>query len=129
MGAVIIETIPLHGGLCLTLSDQTRHYFGGYYHVRVHVCCDVPLEQSSFSGEAEYLHALKTMGQQVRFERLLEKMAVPETDIAAVRSRLISNFRKTGIAYLAQPDFASRFVRNEFLKRTKSAPRTGIARA
>ncbi len=116
---MIIDTITLDSNLCITLLDQTRHYFGGYYHVKVLAYCDIPLMQSYFSNDIEFSDAVKVMGESVRFERVLEKMAVPESGIKSVRSQLTQTFHETTGAYLAVPDFAARFVRSEYQKRIK----------
>ncbi|MGB9081242.1 MAG: hypothetical protein WCD00_08075 [Desulfuromonadaceae bacterium] len=117
---MIIETITLDSALCITLLDQTRHYFGGYFHVKVLAYCDIPLEQSYFDNAADYSDAVKKMGTSVRFERVLEKMAVPESGIESVRTLLTQAFHETTRAYLSTPDFPSRFVRSEYQKRGKT---------
>ena len=113
---MILETIPLAEGLFLTLHDQTRHYFGGYYHVKVLVSCDVPVIRGYFADGADYDDCLSRLGGLLRFERVLEKMAVPEAGIEDVRSHLMQTFRETSNSYLTHPDFAARFVRNEYTK-------------
>ncbi len=119
---MIIETITLDSGLCITLIDQTRHYFGGYFHVKVLAYCDIPLQQSYFENDAEFSRAVDKIGTSVRFERVLEKMAVPESGIESVRSQLTQAFHETSRSYLSIPDFAPRFVRSEYRKRVKKSP-------
>ena len=126
---MIIETITLDSTLCITLLDQTQHYFGGYFHVKVLVFCDIPLEQSYFEDDVEYSHAVKKMGTSVRFERVLEKMAVPESEVDSVRCQLMQAFHDTTKAYLATPDFAPRFVRNEHQKQIKKISHIRSSRA
>ena len=118
---MIIDTITLDSDLTITLLDQTQHYFGGYFHVRVLAYCDIPLKRSYFDDDAEFSVAVKTMGESVRFERVLEKMAVPESGIESVRSQLIDSFHATAKTYLSVRDFAPRFVRSEYQKRTKKS--------
>lgn len=110
----IITTIELESGLCITLSDETRHYFGGYYHVKVLAHCNVALDRLFFEDEAQYLDALDKLGQSVVFERVLEKMAVPEQDIALIRNQLVDSFKNTSVGYLSAPGFERSFVRNEY---------------
>ncbi len=117
---MIIETIILDSDLSIILLDQTSHYFGGYFHVKVLVLCDIPLNQSYFKDAAEYRHAVGKMGTSARFERVLEKMAVPESEIESVRSLLIQAFHDTSEAYLSTPDFAPRFVRSEYQRCMKN---------
>lgn len=126
---MIIETITLESGLCITLLDQTRHYFGGYFHVKVLACCDIPLVPAYFENDAEYNAALEKMGTSVRFERTLEKMAVPESSIESVRSQLIQDFHETATAYLSVPDFAPRFVQSEYQKCVKKSSQNRSPRA
>lgn len=126
---MIIETIMLDSALCITLLDQTRHYFGGYYHVKVLAYCDVPLELSYFNNDTELNDAIEKMGTSVRFERILEKMAVPESAIDSVRNQLTQAFHETTKAYLSVPDFAPRFVRSEYLKRAKKTSQIRSQRA
>lgn len=126
---MILDTITLDSALCITLLDETSHYFGGYYHVKVRACCDIPLEQGYFDSEAEFGDAVAKLGRSVRFERILEKMAVPESEIGAVRSQLTQTFHETAAAYLSAPDFAPRFVLSEYRKRAKKSPQMRISRA
>ena len=126
---MIIETIILDSALCITLLDQTRHYFGGYYHVKVLAYCDIPLEQSYFENDAEFSAAVEKIGATVRFERVLEKMAVPESGIESVRGQLTQAFHETTIAYLSVPDFAPRFVRSEYQKLVKKTSQIRSSRA
>lgn len=113
---MIIDTITLDSSLCITLLDQTRHYFGGYFHVKVFAYCDIPLEQGYFDNDVEFCDAVGKMGASVRFERVLEKMAVPESGIDAVRLQLTQAFHETTRVYMSLPDFAPRFVRSEYKK-------------
>jgi hypothetical protein len=121
---VIVETINLDSGLVIELDDQTSHYFGGYFHVRIQVRCAVELKQEYFASAEEYVAAAGLMGNAALFERSLEKMAVPEAEVGAVRDQLISAFRENANSYMASPDFAARFLKSEFVKRTKKPLRT-----
>ena len=116
---MIIDTITLDSAHCITLLDQTRHYFGGYFHVKVLAYCDIPLKKSYFENHAEFSDAVGKMGASVRFERVLEKMAVPESGLESVRSQLTQDFHETTRAYLSVPDFVPRFVRSEYQKHVK----------
>lgn len=125
---MILETVTFDSDLSLTLLDQTQHYFGGYYHVKVLVFCDVPVKQGFFEDATEHNTVLALLGDSVRFERVLEKMAVPESEIESVRGALIQTFHETSRSYLSVPDFAARFVRSEYEKRVRKSPRSGNVR-
>ena len=126
---MILETIPLGAALSITLLDQTRHYFGGYYHVKLLAYCDIPLEQGYFDNTEEFCAAVGALGTTVRFERVLEKMAVPESEIATVRTQLTNAFHETAVTYLSLPGFAPGFVRSQYQKCIKKAPQMQRARA
>ena len=126
---MIIDTITLDSALCITLLDQTRHYFGGYFHVKVLAYCDISLKQSYFENDAEFNDAVGKMGASVRFERVLEKMAVPESGIESVRSQLTQDFHETTRVYLSVSDFVPRFVRSEYQKRVKVSSQIRSSRA
>jgi hypothetical protein len=126
---LILETIVLDSELSVTLLDQTSHYFGGYFHVKVLAYCDIPLKLSYFECEADFHNAEAKMGESIRFERVLEKMAVPEADIESVRNQLMQAFHDTTKTYLSVPDFASRFVCSEYKKCLKKSPHTRSSRA
>ena len=121
--------LTIGANLSLTLLDQTHHYFGGFYHVNLLVYCDIPLERGCFDTEAEFLLAIEKMGTTVRFERILEKMAVPEAELEAVRHQLVETFYQTASAYLSNPDFVPCFVRSEYQKYVKKSHRTRNPRA
>lgn len=76
----------------------------------------MPVLESFFDNCAEFMDAKSRMGETVRFERILEKMAVPENEKVSVRNQLIHAFNDTAVVYLSAPDFASRFVRTAYLK-------------
>lgn len=119
----IIREYDLGGGISALLRDATRHYFGGYFHVRIEVNANVPLSASSFAAAEEYQAARRLLGEQVCFHRVLEKMAVPEAGIKAVRQGLLEAFDANVLPYLSRPDFPGRFMRSEYARCLKSSAR------
>jgi hypothetical protein len=118
----IIKTCILGGGVPATVRDQTRHYYGGYYHVRILVSADVPVLAGAFADESEYQDAVQRLGAFVRFSRTLEKMAVPDSEIEVVRQHLLASFDTNELPYLMRADFAGSFVHSEYRKALKSRP-------
>jgi len=120
----IIKVYRLGDGLPVTVTDATRHYFGGYYHVRIEVSADIPVSAAAFSGPAEYQEALRMLGHSVRLFRSLEKMAVPAGEIDAVIRHLLESFDATVLPYLLRDDFADSFVQSEYrasLKKSRTS--------
>ena len=121
-GGIIREYVLAEGVMAL-IRDVSRHYFGGYYHVRLQVTADVPLCSAWFESVAEYEEVLGRLGRSVRFSRTLEKMAVPLAEVDDVRNALLDSFETNLRGYLSRPDFPSRFVLGEYAKtRKKVAP-------
>lgn len=115
-----IKTCRLGGGIQATVSDHTRHYFGGYYHVRIQVSADVPVSAGAFADSTEYQDAVRRLGAFVSFSRVLEKMAVPDSEIDVVRQHLLASFDTNVLPYLVRADFAGSFVQSEYRKALKS---------
>lgn len=109
-----IKTCTLGGGVTAEVVDATSHYFGGYYHVKIRISADVPVTPKSFDTDADFRDALNRLGSTVRFSRELEKMAVPEGEIATVRRQLLDSFDSNVLSYLSRDDFAASFVRSEY---------------
>ena len=116
----IIRTCTLGGGVRAVISDHTRHYFGGYYHVRILVSADVPVSAGAFADASEYQDAVQRLGTFVSFCRSLEKMAVPEGELNVVRQHLLASFDTNLLPYLQRADFADSYVLSEFRKAVKS---------
>lgn len=117
----LIREYELADGAKARIHDVSRHYFGGYYHVRLQVTADVPLHAAWFENSAEYEAALGRFGKTVRFSRMLEKMAVPQSDLVAVRTALLDAFAANLHGYLSRADFPRRFVLSECAKSRNSA--------
>jgi hypothetical protein len=110
----------LGGGVQALIRDHTRHYFGGYYHVRIQISADVPVSAGVFADTAEYQDAVQRLGSFVSFIRTLEKMAVPDSEIDFVRQHLLASFDTNELPYLLRDDFASSFIQREYRKAQKS---------
>jgi hypothetical protein len=110
----LIKTYALVGGVLASVRDHTRHYFGGYYHVRIRVSADVPVSAGAFADSAVYQDAVRHLGTFVSFSRDLERMAVPDSEIDEVRRQLLASFDANVLPYLLRADFAASFVQSEY---------------
>jgi hypothetical protein len=50
------------------------------------------------------------LGDNAPYERILEKMGVPEEEIGGVRNHLLGKFLETSVPYLADPAFPQRYI-------------------
>ena len=117
----VLRTYKLADGWQAIVSNATRHYYGGYFHVRLHVAAEVALSAEWFESQIVYEDALRRLGNPVTFKRVLEKMAVPDSEIDSVLQDLISAFETNLVPYLLRPDFPRRFVISEYAKALKSS--------
>jgi len=120
--AEVLKVCELGNDVVAIVRDCTRHYFGGYYHVRIQVRAEIRVAIDCFTAVTDYEDALARLGKVVTFNRTLEKMAVPESEIESVRQQLVAAFDANVLPYLQREDFAPSFVRSEYQKKLKSAP-------
>lgn len=111
-----VRILELPNGLVFRFLDRTGHYYGGFYHVKVEVRCDLPVVPELFDGSEQYSMALSVLGTAVSYAKTLERMGVPESEIPLVRDQLISQFIESSHAYLSAPSFPSGIVRSELEK-------------
>lgn len=117
----VIRECNLADGVRAVIRDVSTHYYGGYYLVRLQITAEVPLCSDWFGSASEHEDALRRLGSAVCFKRTLEKMAVPATEVDAVRSCLLESFEVNVLTYLSRPDFPSRFALSEYGKVCKSS--------
>lgn len=115
----ILKKYLLSGPLVAIVRDETNHYFGGYYHVRLMVRCDVPVEKTAFSSDAEFENGLACLGKTVLFERVLQKMAVPRQEFEDVKEALLQSFEVNVLPYLQRADFADGFTKSQYTAHIK----------
>lgn len=115
------RTLP--NGLTVQLSDGTRHYYGGYWHVAIEVRCVVPVEARLFDDPAACEGARQVLGDQQPFVRRLEKMAVRQDLLEQARQELLERFERTLLPFLSNEKFPSRFIASELELRRKKTLR------
>jgi hypothetical protein len=118
----LIKVCDLGNGVTATVTDLTRHYFGGYYHVRIEISADIALTAEQFESGSEFENAVERLGRVITFTRILDKMAVPESEIESVRRDLVCAFDANLLPYLLRDSFIPGFVRSEYHKKMKSVP-------
>lgn len=119
-----LRSYKIADGLQAAVEDDTSHYFGGYYHVRLHISVDVRISEGWFDSRETYRGAVARLGKRVTFTRTFEKMAVPDNEIDAVRATLLNAFETNLLPYLLRDDFPRRFAESEIKKALKAAVKT-----
>lgn len=116
----ILKTCFLSCGTPVTVKDGTRHYFGGYYHVRLQVTAVIPVLVTAFDDPKEAEDAMVRLGHKILFRRTLEKMAVPEEELEQVRQHLLEAFEGNVLPYLQREGFVAHYIRSEYRKKLTS---------
>lgn len=119
--------LELPNGLIFRFLDRTTHYYGGFFHVKVEVRCELPIRPEYFASAEQHDEAVAALGQTVMYTKLLERMGVAEPDIPAVSEQLMEQFIESSHAYLSSPTFPIGVVRTE-MEKTKNKGRTLPAR-
>ncbi len=114
----------LGNGLQINFADESNRYFGDYHRVSVvtTIICNLHDLPSTNPEEAGFRRlAIETFGDELRIVKRFERMAVPTTDIDAVRAALVEDYLRHASTYLARPGYPSSLVDAELKKRR--APR------
>ena len=116
-----IRSYDIPGGLRVFVLDDTNHYFGGYFHVKLRVSVEIGLSESWFDSLEAYQDAVNRLGKTVMFSKLFEKMGVPKGEITSVRDSLLDTFETNTLPYFNHNDFAQKYALVEYRKATESA--------
>lgn len=100
-----MQSLMLDNGLTVQFTDQSRRYFGNFYHVRITVRCSFPLTPGLAGDGVDFDRLFTLLGGEVEHVRTLEQMGVCGDDLEPVRQRLRDNFMETSAPYLASPSF------------------------
>ncbi len=120
----VVQEISLANGLTVRFLDQTYRYYGDFYRVVLEVTCDVPLKCDYFVDANEFESARKLVEEPLRYQRHLEKMGVPSTEISRVIDRLITNFSNHSLSYFSSPQFPRKMILAEMRKKLNSQKRS-----
>lgn len=99
----VISKIELSSDNILTVYDQTRVYFGDYYHVKLVIKGDITSPDSA---------------KTAAYHRILEKMAVPSANVDTAINSLLSEFVGSSLPYLNSPDFVEKFIASSTSRKT-----------
>lgn len=119
----VLHRITLPNGLMVTLTDRTRHYFGGYWLVRLTITCPIPVTEHNLPDSIDLTSARNLLGEQVEFVNDLEKMAVPGDEKEQVISSFVKRFEASLLPFLGSDKFPPNFILKEYTRRSKNSLR------
>lgn len=115
----LLRDCSLPNGLRVTVTDVSRHYYGGYWQVALELSCLVPLDAASFADTVTSADARRLLGNTIPFVRRLERMAVRGDQQETARLELLERFDRHLLPFLANDHFPDRFIQSEFQQRRK----------
>lgn len=116
----VLQQIALPNGLMATLTDRTRHYFGGYWLVRLTVTCPIPVIENNLPDSIDLASARNLLGEQVEFVHNLERMAVPGDEKEQVISSFMERFEVSLLPFISSDKFPPSFIQKEYARLSKN---------
>lgn len=110
------KIVLLPNALQLVLHDESRRYFGDYFKVRIVATVAIPLESSGCPADPDRENVRQILPSGARYRKVIEKMGVPSTEVAAVRDGIIDDFLRHAGGYLGSADFPRQFIHSELVK-------------
>jgi len=105
----LLHKQKLANGLTVSIYDQTKVYFGDYYHVRINIVC-TPAD----IADDLTLSSSDTIEQRTSsYNRTLEKMGVPSADVESTKNSLLKDFHQNALPYISSEEFPKKMINNE----------------
>lgn len=89
-----IHSVTLSNGLIISVYDQTKPYFGDYFHVKIEIRLIPP--ENCFATEGD--------NNSQSYSKIIRKMGVPSDAVTIERQKLIDDFITTSLPYLSLTD-------------------------
>lgn len=115
----ILRAVSLSNGLQATINDMSRHYFGGYWRLRLEARCPVPLSAAGIDDPVRLEELRCQLGDPVLFVSSLEQMAVPPEQVEKARAALEQRLLAQILPLLEHPDFAGHFLDKQYQQKLK----------
>jgi hypothetical protein len=92
----VFQSILLKNGLLIRFLDESNRYYGDFHRVCIKVIVELP-DTLDLPDELP--------GEELRYERRLEKMGVQTSELGVVRNNLINSFLASSRGYLEKSEF------------------------
>ncbi len=107
----LIERVELKNGLTVELWDRSQEMYSRRWLARLAAKIAVPLEPSFFGDDQEALEELREeYGVTVEFNKEMQRLFVPEDELAQTLGAIAKDFRENTLKYLENSKFAGRFA-------------------
>ena len=107
-----MEKMPLSNGLILEFWDESRKVAGDRWYVALRAIVGIPSQvELQSQGIGEGLKVMREeVGENLCFQRLMERHFIAEGDVPRVLAQLKEFFLQNSGEYLSHPDFARKFL-------------------
>ncbi|MBP7232435.1 MAG: hypothetical protein KBA28_10955 [Syntrophaceae bacterium] len=105
-----IETLPLPNGLILTIRDLSKRIAQDTVKVELSFQMKVKVLESFFSSREDYLQLTGIFGDELTYERKMERSFVSDPEESSVRADLMETFKNNSLPYLSSPNFAQKMA-------------------
>ncbi|PKN10366.1 MAG: hypothetical protein CVU72_01455 [Deltaproteobacteria bacterium HGW-Deltaproteobacteria-7] len=106
----LIEEIKLDNGLTLKIFDLSRSIAADTVKVEVSFQTKISLKESYFADIQDYNQVKDAMGDELAYERNLERSFVHKQNEDSVRDDLINTFKSNSLDYLASANFPQKMA-------------------
>jgi len=106
----LLETINLANGLILTINDSSRRIAADTLKIELSFQVKVKVLESFFASSQDYHQLKDILGDELTYERKMERPFVFDRDEASVRAELLASFKDNSLNYLASPHFAKKMT-------------------
>ena len=117
----LIEEMKLDNGLNLKIFDLSRTIAADTVKVEISFQTKIPLKESFFTENQDYIQVKNIMGDELAYEHKLERSFVPRENEDSVRDDLINTFKTNSLDYLASVNFPRKMALS-MLKDIKKNP-------
>ena len=100
----------LANGLHLRFYDQSNRYFGDYHRVRIVVEIELLLNNELLDDPELLAAGRKRFGVSLTTSKVLERMGVPGSRVAALRAELVASYQLEVQSYLSRPEVPLRLL-------------------
>ena len=117
----LIEEIKLANGLNLKIFDSSRVIAADTVKVEVSFQIKIPLKESFFTDNQDYVQVKNIIGAKLAYEHKLERSFVTRENEDSVRDDLINTFKSNSLDCLASVNFPRKMALS-MLKDIKKNP-------
>lgn len=121
----LVEEIPLPNGLTVEVWDDSRPVADDTTKVSIFFKVTVEVKPEYFACSGHFEEVRRIFGRELCFEYRIERTFVNNQDKESVFNKLLRDFKKHSMSYLARPGFPAGFAMSKYMDIQKRPYRYG----